>query len=235
MARIFDFVDLSVGDHEVAAVKYIGSDIKCRTCVVGASSGACAFIGEATKSLNPIGVFVITLHDISNPIEYANGSEPQLSFVRDFRNEVFRIGNSVLIQFEESKLCMHECVNNVIEMTKAEDIIVLTSADRESFIGPIEPPKLFALSTIDEETVKLLPYPNKIENIAAGFLTLGPLHNIRVRVLHLVEDSMNMTSEAVEMWIQELSGILSDQNITDLADRASRSIRQIILRPCKAF
>ena len=219
--RIFDFVDLSVGDHEVATFKYVGNDLKCKTCLVGVTPLGCSFLGAFTATLNPIGVFVVNVNDVLNPLEYANGSNPQCYFIRSFRSEVFRIGDVVLIQLERPHLAVHESVKSVLEMTEAEQVIVLSSVPKKEFAGEVAAPKLFALSTREEETIEILPAPNSVSNVGAGLLTLGALSNRHVRVLHVVEGEDSTMEQAMKLWMNELAEFLPITNIDDLAHNAA--------------
>ena len=222
MDRIFDFVDLSVGDHEVATFEYVGTnDIKCKTCVVGVTQLGCSFLGAFTATLNPIGVFVVNVNDVVNPLEYANGSDPQHLFIRSFRSEVFRIGDVVLIQFERPQLAVHESVKRVLEMTEAEQVIVLSSMPKEEFVGNVEAPKLFALSTREEEAIEILPAPNSVRNVSAGLLTLGALSNRHVRVLHIVEGEDSTMDQAMKLWMNEMGEFLPITNVDELAHNAA--------------
>lgn len=207
MKPIFDFVDIGEGDHEIASLAYSGSDIKCKTCIVGVTPSACSILSAITENLNPTGFFIITVSDILNPIDYANGAEPHTKFIRAFRNEVFRVNDVTIILFERPNLCSMQSVKSVLEMTDAESVIVLNSILERDFVGHVAPPKLFVLS--NQETDKdVLPFPNTISNISAGLLTLGSVQNIAVTVCHLVEAAAGPTAESMMLWSQYLTGII---------------------------
>lgn len=226
MEAIFDFVDLGEGDHDMATLKYSGSEIKCKTCIVGVTPSACSFLAAITENLNPLGFFIITVHDILNPIDYANGSEPQTKFVRSFRNEVFRINDTVLILFERPNLCTLQSVNSVFEMTGAERMLVLNSTTESEFIGEVSAPKMFILSNQEIATYEKLPFPNQISHVAAGLLTVGSTENIAVTVTHLVEPSGGPSVESMMLWSRYLAGIIEiDEEATAQHARHIAKIR----------
>lgn len=208
MKPIFDFVDIGEGDHEIASLTYSGSDIKCKTCIVGVTPSACSILSAITENINPIGFFIITLNDILNPIDYANGADPQTKFIRSFRNEVFRLNDITLILFERPNLCTVQSVNSVLEMTGAETVIVLSSILEGDFVGEIVTPKMFILSNQETAEDVRLPFPNKISDIAAGMLTIGSIQKVSVAVCHLIEAPTGPSVESMMLWAQYLTRVI---------------------------
>ncbi|OHT09639.1 hypothetical protein TRFO_21454 [Tritrichomonas foetus] len=203
--KVFSFINLSEGDHEYATFKYVGADISNKICFCAVSPSACSLFSAITEDLNPVGFFIITINDIINPIDFANGSEPCTKFIRSFRNEVFKIGDVTFILFERPNICTSESVNAVIEMVKPEEIHVFGSISKNEFIGETEAPKIYYLSTDQIEGDSKLAYPNTIKDVAAGLLIRGLVNRIKVKVLHLVESDHGANVDSMELWAAKIA------------------------------
>lgn len=202
-SSIFTYTDLSDGDHEITTMKYVGEDAKNSICFVAVSPSACAFFSSITEDMNPVGFFIVTVHDILNPIEYANGQKPIMKFVRSIRNEVFKIQNLTLVSFEHAELCVHQCVNSVFETINPESIYILHSNTKSEFPCDVEVPYLYFLPSETEE--QRIPIKNQIKGIAAGLLTIGEIQNVKVQVCQLVEDDIGSSVESMYLWSKFIS------------------------------
>lgn len=216
--KVFSFVDLSEGDHELAFFKYVGDDITNKICFCAVSTSSCSLFSTLTEDLNPVGYFIITINDIINTIPYANGADPCTKFVRSFRNEVFKIGQVTLVLFENPEICTKESVNAVFDLIKAEQIYVFSTISKNQFKNETEFPKIYYMATkVEEEYEKeigkndnesKLPYPNRLQNIAAGLLTLGEIKNIKVKVFQLVEDSKGPSAESMTLLMNKMKDFI---------------------------
>ena len=235
--KVFSFVDLSEGDHELAFFKYVGDDISNKICFCAVSTSSCSLFSSLTEDLNPTGYFIITINDIINTIPYANGADPCTKFVRSFRNEVFKIGQVTLVLFENPEICAKESVNAIFDLVKAEQIYVFSSIPKNQFKSETEFPKIYYMATKIEEQYEKetgrtndneikLPYPNKLQNIPAGLLILGEIKNIRVRVYQLVEDSKGPTVESMTLLIDKMKDFIQ----IDIAKKAQQACHIATIR-----
>ncbi|KAK8885098.1 hypothetical protein M9Y10_044227 [Tritrichomonas musculus] len=214
--KVFSFVDLSEGDHEFATFKYVGDDISNKICFCAVTPSSCSLFSTLTDELNPVGFFIITINDIINTIDYANGADPCPKFVRSFRNEVFKIGEVTIVLFENPEICSKESVDAIFDLVKAEQIFVFSTISKNLFKTDTESPKLYYIATKKSEENKRdldsqndneskLPFPNRLENISAGLLILGEIKNIGVRVFQLVEDPKGPTVESMSLLLGKMT------------------------------
>ena len=209
--KVFTFVDLTEGDHEFSSMKYVGEDISNKICICSVSNSSSSLLSAITEEINPIGFFIINISDIINPIDFANGSEPCLKFVRSFRNEVFKIGEITLIIFEKPNLCAKQSVDTIFEMVKPQEILVLDSIPKSSFVGETDFPTTYILPNqiFKRETENIeypiLPAVNKVSGVGAGLLIRGEIENVKARFVQVVEDDKGPSINSLTLLAKEVS------------------------------
>lgn len=218
MEQVFSFVDLSEQDHQFSTFKYSGNEIKNNICICAVSPTSLALFSSIVEDFNPVGFFITTIHDIINPIDYANGNEPSTKFIRSFRNEVYVMNDMTIILYEKPNVCTKEAVNTIFDLVKPEKILVFTSLSNQEFKESIEIPKLFFLSNFPEsnlEQLEKLPSPHKIEHMPAGLLILGDIYKVNVCVYALVEDLAHPAIESMKLMLSSISNLIQcDTEIT---------------------
>jgi hypothetical protein len=221
MSALFSFIDLTEDDHEMAMFKYSGPDLKCTTCICATTANSRAFLSSAANELNPVGYFIITIHDISNPIDYANGAEPRTKPIRSVRNEIFQSGPTLLVLLEQPDLCPSDIAHFIFHTVKPELVIALVTIPISAYRGEgISAPQLFRVSLDDSHEVKLPP-PNRITNIGAALLAYGELWKHRVHILEVVEGDSGPTLESLALFTGPLRDYF-EESADILAARAFR-------------
>jgi hypothetical protein len=169
------------------------TDIKSSTCICATTTSPCSFLAAIVEGQQPTGYFIVTIHDIMNPIDYANGSEPSTKFIRSYRNR--------------STFCVFQIVTSIFDLVAPERIIVLGSISKTNFVGETAVPRLFLLSAAagDEER---LPPPNTIRDVSAAILTIGLARGIPVKVWHVVEDPAGPSVDSMSRLGQVVAAIV---------------------------
>jgi hypothetical protein len=217
-------MDLDESDHEMATFKYVGPDIKCATCICATSPQSCSLLAALTESRNPTGYFIVTIHDIMNPIDYANGSEPATKFIRSFRNEIFIIDTFALVLLRQADLCAFQIATSIFDLIQPVTIVALASASRESFVGRTDVPKLYCVTREQTEDPKLPP-PNTVRHSAAALLAIGEVRNVPTTVWDVVEESTTLESMTL------LASSVARAMPIDVANVAKRGLELATSRP----
>jgi hypothetical protein len=222
--RPFSFIDLDESDHEMATFKYVGPDIKCATCICATSPESCSLLAGLTESRNPTGYFIITIHDVMNPIDYANGGEAATKFIRSFRDEIFIIDTFALVLLRQADLCTFQIANSIFDLIQPVTVVALTSTSRESFLGHTDVPKLFCVTRGQTEDPRLPP-PNTVQHSAAALLAIGEVRNIPTTVWDVVEESTTLESMML------LANCVARLMPIDVGDVAKRGLQLATGRP----
>lgn len=195
---IFSVLDLGIEDHQISSLKYSGENILNKYCVCGVTTLGRSFLSGLTEiiGLNPVGYFVATIEEITNPVEYANGGDPKTKFIRSIRSEVFVYREITIIMIEKPNLCEREFIEQIFNLVKPEKIYILDSVKKDENL------KITFLSNKEEKSIN-----NIIDNISAGFLIMGKFENIEVNVHYLTVNKNGSSSESMKLWADSMKDI----------------------------
>jgi hypothetical protein len=167
-----------------------------------------------------------------NPIDYANGSEPSTKFVRSYRNEAFVANGVTFLLLNRSSFCVFDIVTSIFDLVSPEQVVVLDSVSKGSFVGETSVPKLFLLSaeTGDQDR---LPVPNSIRDVSAGILAVGLSRGVPVNVWQAVEDQSGPTIEGMSLIGEVVRGFVPI-DLPTIAGRALHLAKAKIGNPSRA-
>jgi hypothetical protein len=218
-SAVFSFLDLTECDHEMATCKYVGSDIKSALCICSTTTSTCSLLAALVEPRQPAGYFIVTIHDIMNPIDYSNGSEPSTKFIRAYRNEVFLHNGVALILLNRSSFCVSPIVASIFALVAPERVVVLDSIPKSQFIGETAVPRVFVLGTGPTDGDRLPP-PNALRDAAAAILAIGLARRVPVTVWQAVQDAGGPSAESIAL----LGHVLSDFVAIDVPAVAAHAL-----------
>ena len=221
MAQYFNVSDLTSDDHYYESIKYVGGDCKSSICFCGISQAASALISTIVEDLNPIGYFVITLHDILNPVDYSNGNEPNLIFIRSFRNEVYKNGDITFIKFAESSVMeQQQTAKAIFETVSPKTIFVLDSKKKRTFSDNCYENSVYTLSNREKGSIEnSLSSPNQICGLSAGILIYSiPFEKeIECIIEYLCEPDDSLVSFSFTDWTRLILSKIDEDQVNNLA------------------
>jgi hypothetical protein len=231
---MFSFEDIGCGDHQLGTFKYVGSQVTSPICICSVTASASSLLSAITADQCPVGFIVVMVHEICNPLDYANGREAVTRPIRSFHSQVFRHSDKVIfILFENANFCVFETVQFIFESIAPERIVVLGSILAKDFIGAVHAPDIFFLSSNQCDQPRL-PAPNTVHHIAAALLIWGDVKNVPVQACELVEEDSGPTVASMELLAKVVSTV-TPLGVTEIAKHANHieTIRR--MDPLEAF
>ena len=221
MAQYFNVSDLTSDDHCFESIKYVGGDCQSSICFCGISQPASALISTIVEDLNPIGYFIITINDILNPVDYSNGNEPNLIFIRSFRNEVYKNGDITFVKFSESKIMEQQQTAKIIfEKISPKTIFVLDSQKKRLFVDKCHENIVYSLSNrMNGSKEDSLNSPNQICGLSAGILihSIPYEKEIECIIEYLCEPDDNLSSFSFADWTRLVLSKIEEDQVNNLA------------------
>lgn len=217
--EIWDGSALTEADKTLTKVKYEGSEIKAKHFICGASPTSIPLIKALTENNKPVGSFILDVYDISNPCNYANGSEAELNLIKKFKNDVYLINDVCITPFEHTEDCQNQLVQLYFNTFKPTDLIILNSMHRSLFHGPTSVPSLYFLSNFGE-TPKF-PLPNIVCGLAAGFLNYSSITKTKCSIWEVIEEDFGATSSSFHLWAEKLKDLIS----IDVSNVTTRAVK----------
>jgi hypothetical protein len=217
---MFSYADIGCGDHQLSTFKYVGPHVTSPICICSVTPSASSLLSAITADQNPVGFVAVTVHEICNPLDYANGREAVTRPIRSFRSQVFRYSDTVVfILFEKANLCVFETVQFIFESIAPERIVVLGSIQAKDFVGEVRAPEVFFLSSNQSDRPRL-PAPNTMRHIAAALLVWGEVKNIPVQACQLVEEDSGPTIASMEL-LAKVVATFALLDVTEIAKHAN--------------
>ncbi|EAX98654.1 hypothetical protein TVAG_403360 [Trichomonas vaginalis G3] len=211
-SSVFTAVDISSEDHSFESIKYIGKDCKSSICLCAVSTESSALFSAITNELNPIGFFLADISDISNPIEYANGIEPKLMFLRSFRNEVFKIGDITLVNFSNYAVCHQELAQLLIDTISPKSIYVFNTislTDTSKNSDDISFTEFTNMKNASEE--EKYKIPKLVKGISASIITYSFIQQeLQYKVSILETKRKTISQEDFKVWTKIILDIIED-------------------------
>lgn len=188
MNQPFSALDISNEDHIFEQTKYVGKPCQSSVCFLAVSPESSSLISALTEEMNPVGFFLIDISDISNPVDYANGSDCSLMFLKSFRNEVFKLGDITLVNFTNYRSNHQEYAHLILQTVAPKEIYVFDVLSKEIVQESKEPTKFFEFTNITSNDANVsFPMPNSVSGISASIIAESFIQNELLFKVLLVE------------------------------------------------
>ena len=221
MAQYFNVTDLTSDDHIFETIKYVGKDCKSSICYCAISQSASAFISTIVEDLSPVGYFVLKLNDVLNPVDYANGNEPNMIFIRSVKNEVYKNGELTFVKFvEDNILDQRQVAKLLFDTITPKTLYILDSKKKKSFPYNALENTVYTLSNIETSThAHRMQYPNQICGLSASFLVESILHhNVTESIILYLCEPDEMTSLSFAEWARLILDKIDHERVSNLAN-----------------
>lgn len=190
--------DLNENDRQIVKVEYKGEAAESEKCFVATSITAATYIQAITQKQKPIGQILVNEYILNNIVDYANGADADASFFKTTKYNVFKINNATIVNFDSIPLSPSACAELIFNITKAKEIIVLSSIHLSMFIP--EGSEVNKIITLTNDSAKSsFPPPNTIGGISASILTNAIANNIPFKYHAILEEDSGPLPKTFEV------------------------------------
>ena len=217
MAQFFNVVDLTSDDHIYETVKYVGSDCSSSICFCAISQPGSALISAIVEGFSPVGYFILSTHDVLNPVDYSNGNDPNLIFIKSTRNEVYKNGDITFVKFAEGAIINQSTVSNIIiEKVSPKIIYVLDSQKKSLFINDSRENSVYTLGN-DNMLVNTLSSPNQVSGLSASLLIESMIKKINCTIELLCEPDDKLSNFSFAEWTRKILSVIDNDQVKNLS------------------
>lgn len=216
---IWDGSALTEADKTITKVKYEGNEIKANHFICGTSLSSISFIKAITENIKSSGSFIVDIYCISNPCNYANGEDPELCHLKQYKNNVYLINDVCITSFEHTEECQHQLVQLYYNTFKPTDLIILSSMHRSLYHGQTNVPSLYILSETGEKPK--FPQPNIVCGLAAGFFNYSALTKTKCCIWEIVEEDFGGSTASFHLWAEKIKDLISI-DVSKVSSRAAK-------------
>ena len=206
MIPIWDSSALFEEDRVHISAEFEGEAKAGLVCVVATTKSGRALLSAIVKGSSQSGAFVITKSEITNPAEYANGSDLEVRQIEKRKIPVYVSNKACLVSIDCD--VPRSFISLLFTALKPVEVIVLHSIHASLFRGDVSVPSLFLLSPGDSKGPRF-PVPNVVTGLAAGFVTYSEFYRVKCRSLVVIEEDFGATKDSLLLWARAIADLVS--------------------------